>query len=184
MCRWPLRAFTPLQSILWPIIDPHLVTFEQICNFRDPDLVTFFFHELTHFFLLNEEHFTFHLQYTNILVCLLTVNMKNYLTAKNPKMCGPTLVTLLKMRPHYSQSSRENATPSSGTSPLASYKGVLPLPRDNCFFFLVFKLVTYLLTQPSAACKTQAVAFIHLSQVSWPTEISIGISLHLTANRL
>ena len=26
------------------------------------------------------------------------------------------------LRPHYSQSSRENATPSSGTSPLASYK--------------------------------------------------------------
>ena len=80
-------------------------------------------------------------------------------------MFDPTLVTLLKMRPHYSQSSRENAAPSSGTSPLASYKGVLPLPRDNCFF-LVFKLVTYLLTQPSAACTTQAVAFIHLSQVS------------------
>ena len=30
------------------------------------------------------------------------------------------------MRPHYSQSSRENATPSSGTSPLASYKEVPP----------------------------------------------------------
>ena len=46
-------------------------------------------------------------------------------------MCDPTLVTLLKMRPHYSQSSRENATPSSGTSPLASYKGVPPPPpRD------------------------------------------------------
>ena len=29
---------------------------------------------------------------------------------KNPKMCDPILVTLLKMRPHYSQSSRENAT--------------------------------------------------------------------------
>ena len=36
------------------------------------------------------------------------------------------LVTLLKMQPHYSQSSRENATPSSGTSPLASYKGSTP----------------------------------------------------------
>ena len=44
-------------------------------------------------------------------------------------MCEPILVTLLKMGPHYSQSSRENATPSSGTSPLASYKEVLP-PRD------------------------------------------------------
>ena len=45
---------------------------------------------------------------------------------KNKKMCDPILVTLLKMRPHYTQSSRENATPSSGTSPLASYKEVPP----------------------------------------------------------
>ena len=45
-------------------------------------------------------------------------------------MCDPILVTLLKMRPHYSQSSRENATPSSGTSPLASYKEV-PLPPQR-----------------------------------------------------
>ena len=43
-------------------------------------------------------------------------------------MCDPILVTLLKMRPHYSHSSHENATPSSGASPLASYKEV-PLPR-------------------------------------------------------
>ena len=41
-------------------------------------------------------------------------------------MCDPILVTLLKMQPHSSQSSRENATPSSGTSPLASYKEVTP----------------------------------------------------------
>ena len=47
-------------------------------------------------------------------------------------MSDPILVTLLKMQPHYSQSSRENATPatpSSGTSPLASYKEVPP-PRN------------------------------------------------------
>ena len=56
---------------------------------------------------------------------------------KKSENVDPTLVTLLKMRPHYSQSSRENAAPSSGTSPLASYKGVLPLPRDNCFFFSI-----------------------------------------------
>ena len=37
-------------------------------------------------------------------------------------MCNPILVTLLKIQPHYSQSSRENVTPSSGTSPLASYR--------------------------------------------------------------
>ena len=69
---------------------------------------------------------------TNILVRLLTVNMKNCLTPKNPKMCDPILVTLLKMRPHYSQSSRENVTPSSGTSSLASHKEVPPpLPPGN-----------------------------------------------------
>ena len=65
---------------------------------------------------------------TNILVRLLTVNMKNCLTPKKPKMCDPILVALLKMRPHFSQSSRENATPFSGTSPLASYKDVTPPP--------------------------------------------------------
>ena len=32
------------------------------------------------------------------------------------------------MRPHDSQSSRDNAAPSSGTSPLASYKEVPPSP--------------------------------------------------------
>ena len=53
-------------------------------------------------------------------------------------MCDPILVTLLKMRPHYSQSSRENATPSSGTSPLASYKEVPP-PRDFIFKFAGLK---------------------------------------------
>ena len=29
-------------AILWPIIDPILVTFGQTCNFRDPNLVTFY----------------------------------------------------------------------------------------------------------------------------------------------
>ena len=43
--------------------------------------------------------------------------MKNCLTRKNEKMCDPI-----------SGNSTENATPSSGTSPLASYKEV-PLPR-------------------------------------------------------
>ena len=47
---------------------------------------------------------------------------------KNPKMCDPVLVTLVTIENatplSISQSSRENATPSSGTSPLASYKEV------------------------------------------------------------
>ena len=57
---------------------------------------------------------------TNILVRLLTVNMKNCLTPKNPKMCDPT-----------SGNSIENATPSRGTSLLASIKEVLPLGKKR-----------------------------------------------------
>ena len=46
MCRWPLSLFL---SILWPIIGPFLVTFGQMCHFRGPNLLTFYFYELTHF---------------------------------------------------------------------------------------------------------------------------------------
>ena len=45
----------------------------------------------------------------------------NFLTPKILTMCDLSLVTLIKMQPDNSQSSRENATPSSGTSPLAYY---------------------------------------------------------------
>ena len=46
----PLRAPIPLLSILSPIIDPTLVTFGQISNFRNPSyIVTFYFYELIHF---------------------------------------------------------------------------------------------------------------------------------------
>ena len=48
-------------------------------------------------------------------------------------MCDPILVTLLKMCPRYSQSSRENASPSRGTSPLASYKVVPPPPPPGFY---------------------------------------------------
>jgi len=114
----------------YSLIDSILVTFGQICNFRDPSLVTFYFYEVTHFlnWMKNTLLFTYS---TNILVSLLTVNMKNCLTPKTPKMCDPILVTLLKLRPHYSQSSRENATPFSSSSPLASYKEVPPLPHKS-----------------------------------------------------
>ena len=53
-------------------------------------------------------------------------------------MCDPILITLLKMRHHYSQSSRDKATASNGTSPLASYKEVFPpppTPGDGKLFF-------------------------------------------------
>ena len=54
------------------------------------------------------------LLFTYSTIILVRANRK-YEQLSNPQ-------TLLKMQPHYSQSSRENATPSSGTSLLASYK--------------------------------------------------------------
>ena len=54
-------------------------------------------------------------------------HFESLLTPKSENL-RPILVTLLKMRPHYSHSSHENATPSSGTSPLASCKEVPPSP--------------------------------------------------------
>ena len=39
--------------------------------------------------------------HTNILIRLLTVNMKNFLTPKNPKMCDPIIVnSIVKMPPY------------------------------------------------------------------------------------
>ena len=45
----------------YPIIVCSVANNRQICNFRDPNLVAFYFYELTHFFRLHEEHFAFHL---------------------------------------------------------------------------------------------------------------------------
>ena len=89
----------------------------------------------------NEEHFTFHLQY-KYSDTFANQKYERLSYTKNLKMCEPILVTLLKMRPHYSQSSHENATPSSSTSPLDSYKEVPPPPQiislslPQSFFFV------------------------------------------------
>ena len=64
--------------------------------------------------------------------------MKTRLYPKNPKMCDPILVMLLKTRPHYSQSSLENATPLGGSSPLAPYKEV---PPGLCLTGKIFRWV-------------------------------------------
>ena len=45
------------------------------------------------------------------------------------KFCWVYAACLSEPLPHYSQPSRENATPSSSTTPLASYKEVLPPPE-------------------------------------------------------
>ena len=115
MCRWPLRA-PPVIVYAVANIDPILVTFGKICNFRDPNLGTFKFNK---FVRLNEEHFTFHLQYKR---SGMLANHKYEELFYPPKSKN--------MRPHYSQSSCENAAPSSGTSPLASYKEDPP-PRES-----------------------------------------------------
>ena len=56
---------------------------------------------------------------------------------QNPKMCNTILVTPLKMQPQNSQSSRENATPSSGTSPLASYKEACISTKHGIFEIII-----------------------------------------------
>ena len=76
---------------------------------------------------MNEEHFTFHLQYKHSGT-FANRKYEELSYPKNPKMCDPILVTLLKMQPHYSQSGLENVNPSSGASPLAFYKEV-PSPQ-------------------------------------------------------
>ena len=68
----------------------------------------------------NEENFTFHLQYKHSG----TFANRKYEELSYPKIRKCALVTLLKMRPHYSQSSCENATSSGGIFQLASYKEV------------------------------------------------------------
>ena len=82
-----------------------------MCNFRDPNLVTFYIYKLTHFFKLNEEHFTLHLQTTNILVRLLTINKKHCLTPKNPKMRDPIIVNPIQMQPYLVKGNTSNPYP-------------------------------------------------------------------------
>ena len=67
--------------------------------------------------------------------------------SKNLKMCNPILETLLKMGPHYSQYSSENATPLASYNkeepPLPGYKllkGSMhpqPSPRNGVLLLLL-----------------------------------------------
>ena len=92
----PWALSTATLSILWPIIDSIYVTFGQICNFRDLNLVTFCFFLIDPFLngMKNTLFFTYS---TNILTRFGNQKMKNCLAPKNPKMCDPILVTLLRM---------------------------------------------------------------------------------------
>ena len=107
---------------MWPNIDSISVIFGQICNFRNPNLVTLY---LCMYLILNKEHFTFHLQYKHSGT-FTNRKYEELSYPKNKKMCDRILVTQFKMRPHDSESSRENATPSSATSPLALIRKYSP----------------------------------------------------------
>ena len=115
-------GYVPLVSqSLYPIIVYSvgiLVTCGQIRQFARSQLRPLSIYVPTLYRMKKTLLFTYS---TNILVRLLTGNMKNCLT---PKIRKCALVTLLKMRPHYSQSSCENATSSGGIFQLASYKEV------------------------------------------------------------
>ena len=68
----------------------------------------------------------------SVLLNLINNNFLTFLTENLP-ILNPYLPPKSEnLRPHYTHSSRENATPSSGTSPLASCKGVPP--RCAMFF--------------------------------------------------
>ena len=95
----PLASQSPYPIIVYSVANyrPHLSHFWANMQFSRSQL---------------EKHFTFHLQYKHPGTF---ANRKNEELSypKNPKMCDPILVTLLKMRPHCSQFIRENATLSS-----------------------------------------------------------------------
>ena len=90
-------------------------------------------------FRLNEEHFTFHLKYKH------SGTFANY---KYEELFYPK--NSENVRHHYSQSSRENGTPSSGTSPLASYTEVPHSPPPD----LGLKTVTQQMQKESCHVRT------------------------------
>ena len=124
----PLGSQSPNPIIVYSVASyrPHLSHFAQRRNFRDPSLVTVY---LCIYLILNEEHFTFHIQYKHSGT-FANRKYEELSHPKNHKKCDPIL-TLLKMRLNYSQSSRENATSPSDTSPLASYEEVPPPPHPR-----------------------------------------------------
>ena len=145
------------------------------------------------YLILNKEHFTFHLQYKHSGTF---ASHKNEVLSypKNQKMCDPILVTLLRMRPHDSQSSHENATPSSGTSPLASYKEVSPPgpktsqtlwiqnPRECFEHHLLFLISSSVGLKVKGSCwkgtwKPQLKAKADKLLSKWPVINQINISL-------
>ena len=85
-----------------------------------------------------EEHSTSHLQCKHFGT-FANRKYEEVSYTKDQKMCYPILKIVLKMQPHYSHYRRQKTTPSSGTSPLASYKEVSGRERA-CNSSIVFDL--------------------------------------------
>ena len=107
------KSTSPIIVILWPIIDPILVTFGQKCNFRYLNLVTFY---LYIHLISNEEHFTFHQHYKH---------SGTFANRKYEELSYPPKLENVRL---HSTDSIDNATPNNSTSPLASYTEVPPPP--------------------------------------------------------
>ena len=127
MCRWHLRAPTPIMTILWPTVDPILVTYGQICNFRDPNIES----------LSIVMNWPIFLDWMKHLQCKHsgTFAYRKCEELSHPKKSENVrpyswLVTLLKIRPHCShiQSWKSDPIQQHIRSPLASYKEVRPPP--------------------------------------------------------
>ena len=85
----------PLQSIPWPNIDKILVAVEQICNYRDPNLVTFYFYELTHFLI--EWRTLYRVQRKSFLQLAIWASWSYHL------LVGPNVISKVKVMMHTSQ---------------------------------------------------------------------------------
>ena len=126
-----------------------------MCSFRDPNLVNFYFYELTHFLdWMRNTLWLFHRQYKH---------SDTFANHKYEELFYPQ--NSENLRPHDNQSSRENGTQSSGTSPLASNtKAPPPLP-------LGLKTVTQQMQKESCHVRTSLKGWTWLQQsVSYENE--------------
>ena len=116
MCRWPLRTPTHYTLFFSQLKTPSWLYLRIWFNFLTANLHIFF-----------------------IPTC------QNFLALKVSKFYDLIVETILKMQPHYSQFSRENATQFSGTSPSAYYEELLPPGgRVSCqIAVIIFALFTF-----------------------------------------
>ena len=108
---------------------------------------------------------------------------QNFLALKVSKLYDLIVVTILKMQPHYSRSSRENAAPFSGTSPSAYNKEMFSPPRGRISCQLAVIILMLFLFFHIRYCAWEGGP---VSSTSWgsfsPVCYSSGFSLILERN--